>query len=350
MKKIRATVILFFLSCGILAQEKPKEIGNLVIDGIPDIPERIVERMNQYQNVRSAGFADWDPMGKGMLVSTRFAETSQLHYVEKPGGARTQITFFREPVAGGAFYPKTEKRQFIYTMDKGGAEFYQIYSFDMKDGKYEMLTDGKSRNTSGLWSHSGKQFAFSSTKRNGKDTDIYLMDMANRPMARLLLEVSGTWAAVDWSPDDSKLLVMNYISVNESYVFVADAKTGTKEQVNPVKDKKIAYGGAQWSKDGTGIYYTSDEYGEFQQLIYLEWGTKAKRKLPENINWDVSEFELSPNGSRIAFVTNEGGMSRLRLVDAKTRKEVSIEATPVGVVGGMKFNPSSTKLALTINS
>src|SRR3990170_1245556 len=107
MKKIRATVILFFLSCGILAQEKPKEIGNLVIDGIPDIPERIVERMNQYQNVRSAGFADWDPMGKGMLVSTRFAETSQLHYVEKPGGARTQITFFREPVAGGAFYPKT---------------------------------------------------------------------------------------------------------------------------------------------------------------------------------------------------------------------------------------------------
>ena len=350
MRKITSAVLIFFFSWIAFGQEKPKEIGNLVIDGIPDIPERIIDRMNQYQNVRSASFQDWDPTGNGMLISTRFAETSQLHYVEKPGGARKQITFFREPVAGGTFYPKTDRRMFIFVMDKGGAEFYQIYSFDLKEGKYEMLTDGKSRNSGGLWSHNGKQFAFSSTKRNGKDTDVYLTEMANPKTPRMLLEVTGAWGAVDWSPDDSKLLVTQYISVNESYIYSVDATAGAKEQVNPVKDKKIAYGSAQWSKDGKGIYYTSDENGEFQQLTYLDWGRKRKTVLTENINWDVDEFELSPDGMWIAFVTNEGGMSKLHLMDAKTRKEVSVEATPIGVVGGMKFNPSSTELALTINT
>jgi len=352
MKKILSIVVFFLITSALWSQQR-REVGNLMLEDIPDIPDSITERMNQYQNVRSAGFLDWDPTWSGMLISTRFAETSQIHYIARPGGARQQITFFREPVSGGAFYPKKDKRIFLFTMDVGGGEFYQIYSFDMSTGKYRMLTDGKSRNTGGLWSHSGKWFAFSSTKRNGKDADIYLMDANDPGGAKMLLEVNGTWSATDWSPDDSKLLVEQYISVNESYVYVVDVATGSKEQVNPMKEKKIGYGSALWSKDGKGIYYTSDENSEFQQLIYLDWTTKTKTTLTTNINWDVSEFALSPDGKWIAFVVNEGGISKLHLMDAKAGKEATIQSVPqsgIGFIGGLKFNPASTMLAMTINA
>ena len=93
-------LVAMLLSGAVFSQ--PREVGNLIIDGIPDIPPRIVERMNQYQNVRSAAFLDWNPNGAGMLISTRFAETSQIHYVDHPGGARQQLTFFKEPVGGGS--------------------------------------------------------------------------------------------------------------------------------------------------------------------------------------------------------------------------------------------------------
>jgi hypothetical protein len=50
-----------------------REVGQLVFDGIPEIPARIVEKTLQYQNVRPATFADWAP-GGGLLILTTFAD------------------------------------------------------------------------------------------------------------------------------------------------------------------------------------------------------------------------------------------------------------------------------------
>ena len=74
--------------------------GNVVLEGIPAIPDSIGEKLNRYQNTRSAGFQDWTADGSGLYVTTRFGNTSQLHYVAEPGGARRQLTFFGEPVSG----------------------------------------------------------------------------------------------------------------------------------------------------------------------------------------------------------------------------------------------------------
>lgn len=122
MKKL---FFLIFITLLLNAQER-KQFGNIVTEDIPGVPDRIVEKMNQYQNVRGASFADWSPDGKGMLISTRFGETNQYHFVEMPGGARKQITFFREPVGNGSFLPNKEKRMFLFTKDVGGGEFFQL--------------------------------------------------------------------------------------------------------------------------------------------------------------------------------------------------------------------------------
>jgi Tol biopolymer transport system component len=33
--------------------------------------------------------------------------------------------------------------------------------------------------------------------------------------------------------------------------------------------------------------------------------------LTSKIPWDVSEYEISPDGSKLAFVTNEAGLSKM---------------------------------------
>ena len=70
--------------------------GNVVLEGVPEISEQLVARLNRYQSVRSATFQDWTQDGSGMYVRTRFGETAQIHHVAQPGGARRQITFFSE--------------------------------------------------------------------------------------------------------------------------------------------------------------------------------------------------------------------------------------------------------------
>jgi len=94
--RIVGAIVLFMVTGDPLwSQVERREIGNLVIEDIPEIPERIKSRMLQYQNTRSANLRSWKADGKSMLISTRFGETTQLHMVEKPGGARKQITFFQ---------------------------------------------------------------------------------------------------------------------------------------------------------------------------------------------------------------------------------------------------------------
>lgn len=45
------------------------------------------------------------------------------------------------------------------------------------------------------------------------------MSPADPKTHRLLLEVSGGgWFPLDWSPDDSKLLVVEFISINQAHL------------------------------------------------------------------------------------------------------------------------------------
>ncbi|MFQ6105374.1 MAG: S9 family peptidase [Candidatus Glassbacteria bacterium] len=326
-----------------------REEGNLVIEGIPDIPQQVVDRMLQYQNVRSAYLYDWDPSGEGMLISTRFGETSQIHYIEKPGGARRQITFFNEPVSGAAMCPDPTSRSFLFIKDVGGSEFYQVFSFDLSNGKFDMLTDGSSRNGSVLWSNRGDKFVYYSTRRNGRDWDLYLGNLEKPYEAKPILEEGGTWTPSDWSPDDEQLLVNKYISINETYYYVLDVQSGELTQINPTEEK-IAYGAAVWAKDGKGVFITSDEGSEFQRLTYYDLKKRKFTDLTEDIPWDVDEIELSPDGKRLAFVTNEGGIYRLYLLDTGTWNYRQVEGIPMGLIYGLKFHPEGNRLAFVINT
>jgi dipeptidyl aminopeptidase/acylaminoacyl peptidase len=332
------------------AQIERIEKGNLVIEEIPEIPQRIIDRMYQYQSTRFAEIEDWTADGKGMIISTRFGETTQLHLIKKPGGARTQITFFQEPVREALVCPNPDVNGFLFTKDVGGNEFYQIYFYNLENGEYKLLTDGSSRNGYPNWSNDGKKFAYYSTKRNGRDWDIYLCDINTPGKAERILEKGGTWVAVDWSPDDKKLLVINYVSANESYYYTLEIATGELIQINPSKEK-IAYGfRSLFSKDGNGLYMTSDEGNEFLQLKYYDLTKNKFKTLTSEIPWDVQQMAISKQGDKLAFVTNEGGIDKLYLLDTKTKKYKQVSDIPTGQIYGLNFHADGYKLALVINT
>src|SRR5258705_4974959 len=84
--------------------DDPKRPPAIATQDVPVVPTELMERLRQYQAVRSAAFRGWSPDGKGILIATRFGDTPQLHRVYEPGGRREQITFFNEP-ADGSFIP-----------------------------------------------------------------------------------------------------------------------------------------------------------------------------------------------------------------------------------------------------
>ena len=174
---------------------------SLVIDGVPKIPAALAETAGRYASFRSAGLSDWHPTRHEMLISTRFAETPQLHLVAMPGGARLQLTSFADSVSNGRFHPNAGD-YIVFMKDVGGGEWYQLYRYEMKTGDTTLLTDGKSRNLMGPWSSDGDRIVYMSTRRTGKDTDLWVMNPADSKTDHLLTQLNGGgWQPEDWSPN-----------------------------------------------------------------------------------------------------------------------------------------------------
>jgi dipeptidyl aminopeptidase/acylaminoacyl peptidase len=342
---------IIFLATVVFAQNDeitPNE--NLVAEGIPKIPAALAETVGRYSEYRIGVFESWNPVRREMLVSTRFADTSQIHLVKFPGGARTQLTFFPDRVAGAAYQP-VNGESFLFVKDIGGGEFFQIYRYDLASGDITLLTDGKSRNTSPLWSYQGDRIAYGSTKRTGNDVDIWVVNAEDPASARMIAPLEGGgWSVNNWSPDGKRLLITNFISAAESYVWLVDVDSGKKELLTPKATKTVAYSNAHFSKDGKGVYLTSDQDSEFQRLVYLDLDSRKTTVLTPDLHWDVEEIDLSKDGRWIAFESNEDGISVLHVLDTKTGKEVSVPKLPVGVFGGIAWRGNSREIALSLGT
>jgi dipeptidyl aminopeptidase/acylaminoacyl peptidase len=323
---------------------------NLVVEGVPPFNPELRAEVGRYLEFRAAGFLDWHPSRREVLITTRFGDTPQLHLVSMPGGSRKQLTFSPEPVRGAMFQPGSGG-SILFQQDTGGGEFYQLHRYDLANGRTTLLTDGKSRNTGPLFSPSGKWLAYSSTKRTGRDTDIRLLNPADPSADRVLLELDGGgWQVADWSKDERTLLVQEYVSINESYLWVADTETGRKTLITPRSGDKIAWGDARFARDGLSVYSTSDRGTEFQQLVRIDLANFRPTVLTKDIPWDVEAFDLSPDGETIAFVTNDAGSSRLHIRGLKKWNERTAPRTPMGVITGLKFHQNSQDLAFTLSS
>jgi dipeptidyl aminopeptidase/acylaminoacyl peptidase len=335
-----------------LADVERRELNNgqLILEDIPEIPQSIVDDLNRYQNVRSGSVLEWSADGRSLYVSTRFGDVAQIHRVDMPAGARTQLTFFAEPIGAVSRQPRGPK--LVFSMDAGGSEFAQLFLFDPATADSRMLTDGKSRNGGVAWDRDGRRIAYQSTRRNGASNDIWMMDPDQPESARLVLEApDGTsWSPADFDARGSRLLVNNFISITESRVYLLDLATGTRETLAGGGDGGTN-AAAAFDADGDGFFLVTDRGSEFRRLAWQPLKPGATPQVvTADIPWNVESVALSEDRRRGAFVTNEEGRSRVYLLDPATRRYAPVAGIPTGLASGLEFSPDGRRLAMTLNT
>jgi hypothetical protein len=185
-----------------------RERGNLTFDNIPEPTPALSEKLDAYLNARQATALGFSPKGQ-LLISTRFGDVDQLHLLDRPEGARRQITFQREPISQAAFSPDPARAAYVYLEDVGGNENAQLYYQRLDEPLPKRLTDGKSRNGAPLWSNTGREVAFFTNARDGSSYDIDIVEPEGGSLPHLAVTGDGAaWLPLDWSPDDRKLLVL----------------------------------------------------------------------------------------------------------------------------------------------
>jgi len=354
MKRLAVALAVLALALGSLpaSQGQPVtrvERGTLVMENIPEVPGAMRERLRLYQSARGAGLMDFAPDGRALLVQTRFGETNQLHRVDAPLGMRRQVSFYDEPVNMAMYRPgRWPQPTILFARDTGGDELYQLYLQDERSGRVTRVTDGRSRNTSAVFSRDGKWLAWTSVASNSSRYRIFVADANDPKSARVVLEEDGSWSAGDFSPDGLTLAVTRDISVSERELWLIDLVNGRKLQVRP-SPVKIFRSSPAFAPDNRSLFYVSDEDSEFRRVVRYDLKSDDEEVLTDDLDFDVDGLQLAPNGLVLAFTVNDNGYSRLFLMDTRKYRKTPGPRLAPGEIEDFRFSPDSRRLGFTLN-
>ena len=329
----------------------------LVIEGVPPISAEIAKKLAPYGEFRPHGMLSWNPVKREMLIQRRLFATNQAHLVAEPGVNPRPLTDFPDAVSAARFEPSTGE-YIVFTRGEGGNETYRLFRQELASKAVTPLTSDRERVSSFSWSRKGDRIAYGSqpVDRNNPErrarTTLHLMDPLDPQSDRVLATFDGGgWGDFTFSEDGKRLVFIEYISANESYVWVMDVATGRKRRVTPPRrGETVAYRTPRFTRDAKGIFVVSDRGGEFRQLVLLPAAGGNERALTSHVPYDVDEYALSLDANRIAFTTNENGSSVLRFIDATTLKEQPRPPLVQGLIGGLEWRPRSTEVGFHMSS
>jgi len=318
--------------------------------------------------------------------------------------------------SGAAKRPITETDLYRFTWiadpqispDGASVAFVQV-TVNQKDNKYEhaiytvrtagapvpQRQTGGTRDTSPRWSPDGKWIAF--VRPDDKDTpQIFLLPMEGGEARALTSLPKGAGAPV-WSPDgktiafgstavaddlkkpapaaaaerksDVKVITRAVYRANGNPAYVDPDRhahiwtiavppaSGDKPEPKPITSGDFDERGAQWSPDGSSIYFVSDRVAESYYTgsdsdLYRVPAAGGPIQRVASIDGPIGTFSLSPDGRRVAFVGTFNGspvrsysQADLWIADAapdSTPKNLT-EAYDNDVLGGIGGDQSSPR-------
>ena len=296
----------------------------------------------RYLKIRGAWGASWSPDAHRVSFLTDITGVPQVWEVPVEGGPSwpEQLTFYEERVSRAEYSPNANR--LLFDMDAGGNERTQL--FLLEDGEVRDLTRAPGAiHYSGGFSPDGSRIAYTATRRNGTDFDVFVQELDEEP--EMVWEVSGYHTISDWAPDGSFLLVSRHRSNLDNDLYLLLLSSGEATLLTPHKGDARFYG-ACVTPDGGSAYLATDVGGDFMRLARLDFSTLDFTYLTPD-DCDVEDLDLSRDGRYLLASRNIEGYSHLMLFSGEGRRMPDPEV-PEGIVGGFGFSPDSKWLAFTL--
>jgi dipeptidyl aminopeptidase/acylaminoacyl peptidase len=261
-----------------------------------------------------------------------------------------------------ASYEPQAGRYIVFARSSGGNEASQLYRLDLDGRQVTLLTDPNERHELEAWLHHSPRLLASSvpldkTAAGGKRATVTqtlsLVDPMRPAARRKLVELQGTgWFVGGVSWDDQRVVLSRYVSANESEVWLLDLASARLTRVLPAQGdtRRAVHLAAGFRRDNSGLYLLSDRDGEFTQAMLYRFADRRLQTISGHIEWDIDAIGASDDGRLLALRANVDGRSDVRLVNARTLKELPAPSLPAGSVGAIHFHKQRPELAFNATS
>ena len=286
------------------------------------------------------------PNGKLIAMNWRVTGAPQLWIVPAEGGQPKQLTFGN----GITFFRwSPDSKTILYGADNNGNE-QESYNLITADGVVEQelipAKDGAFR-AFGDFMPDGQSLLFASPERNGNDFDIYMASPEGPPQM-LVGGHLGTYVQ-SVSPDGATAIVGEGVGEDSDKLMLLDIRNRKLTTISdPTPRADHTRGDFEWSPDGKGFYYATNEGREFTALAYYDVAARTSTILHE-AKFDISNVALcGAKGKWLSWVTNEDGFHKLSIEDLATKKMIPAPALPEGTYS-VNCGLDSTKMSITVN-
>lgn len=344
MRRIALAASLLALVAAAPAVVETRTQGAATLENVPVIPAEVKAAVQRYQNSRSANFADFLPNG-GILITTRFGSTAQLHRIAQPMGMRGQLTFYDEPIAGAEAIPGSDR--ILFSRDTGGDEWFQLYTL-APDGSTQQLTEAGTRNGSPVFTRDGKRIFWSQAVKGSGDRAIWSADPMRPASRKLVVRLTGAVETADVTPDGKTLLLVESPSNLEDKLSLYDVASGRRTPL--AEGPKAVFYGAKFARGGRSVLAISNRGSDNRRLVDIDVARGTVTPVSPDARWDVEEFDTDPDGRVLAYSVNEDGFSRVVVQDFRTRRALPQPVLPKGVLTGLKVADDAGRIAIGLSS
>lgn len=201
--------------------------------------------------------------------------------------------------------------EFDFSVSNTGVLAYQIGSpktqlawFDRSGKKLETIGEADTY-TSIMLSPDGNRAAAGLVDADGRQSDIWLLDLSRSTKARLTFNPLSDGDPV-WSPD-AKRIAFSSNRAGDGHINIYETSASGVGQEQLLLESKSVDIPTDWSRDGANILFMRYPNETPSSIWFFSFPDRKAKPLLEASNFVYVEATFSPNGRFVAYVSNESG-------------------------------------------
>lgn len=290
--------------------------------------------------------AAYSPDGTQIAHVNNATGQFNLWVVPSGGGFARQLTSYTDNTVRGVEWSK-DGESLIIQADQNGDEFHQLYRLSAFGGYGEPLTTKMdSQHYVGTFSPDGKKLSYAANDRIETALEIVIRDMETGETQRPFPVSGGFWFPGDFSPDGRFVLGGDFVSNTDHNIYVLDMQSGEVFNATPHEGEAVFFP-VSWSADSAGFYLLSDQGHEYNGLAYYILADRSWQYI-ETPDHDIEHIDAAKDGSRLVWVVNVDGASKLQGKDLRTGEPLPLPDLPLGQIDKLVLSPDGTRVAFVM--